>query len=105
MLMLAAYDSPYGRMVLITDEELVGKSYYDQERRLALMIPENIHGGDLVGEEEAVEAMKSASIIVVTGERSVNLAVREGYLHPASILRVGGVPHAHIYKIPSQGRL
>ena len=100
MIMLAEYETPYGLMVLLTDEELVGRSYYDEERRIALMISESVHGGELVDEEEAVKALRSASIIIVTGERSVDLAIREGYLHPDSVLNVGGVPHAHIYKIP-----
>jgi hypothetical protein len=99
MIMAAVYDTPHGKMALITDEELVGKSRFDQDEGLILMLPENLYRGRLVTEEEAKEIMLQTSIIVVTGERSVRLAVELGLVHPDSIARIEGVPHAYVYKI------
>ena len=99
MLMVAVYRTPHGIMALISDEDLVGRSFFDQEKGLALLLPESIYGGKPASEEEALEAMKAASIIVVTGERAVDLAVRSGFLHPDSVVRIHGVPHAQVYKI------
>jgi hypothetical protein len=99
MIVAAVYDTLHGRMALITDEELVGKSRFDQERGIILMLPESIYKGKLVTEEEAREIMLSASILVVTGERSVQLAVELGLVHPDSITMVKGIPHAYVYKI------
>ena len=99
MLMAAVYHTPHGMMVLISDEEHVGHSYYDQNKGLALLLPEKIYGGQLVGEEEALEMMRKAAIIVVTGEKAVSLAIKAGYVAPESVVRIRGVPHAQSYKI------
>lgn len=99
MLTIAVYETPQGRMLLVADEELVGKSFFDQEEGLILMVPESLYGGRLASEEEVREEMRKASIIVATGETAVSIAVREGFAHPDSVIEVHGIPHVQVYKI------
>jgi len=101
LLVVAVYETPHGRMVLVADEELVGRSFYDQEESLILMVPESLYSGRLASEEEAAKWMDKADIIVATGERAVGIAVRRGYAHPDSVVRIRGVPHVQVYSSPT----
>jgi hypothetical protein len=100
MIMAAIFNTPHGKMALITDEELVGRSRFDQESGMILMVPEHLYSkGRLVSENEAEQIMKAASILVLTGERSVSLAVKLGLAHPDSVVKIKGIPHVYVYKI------
>ena len=100
LLVAAVYETPHGRMLLLADEDLVGRSFYDQDEGLILMIPEKLYSGRLVSESEAREEMRKADIIVATGRTAVSIAVREGFAHPDSVIEIRGVPHVQVYKIP-----
>ncbi len=99
MLSVSVYDTPHGSMALIVDEELVGRSFFDQEKGLALFMPEMLYSGKLMSEDEAARVMKSSHILVLAGKRAVSLAIRLGLAHPDSVVEIHGVPHVHVYKI------
>ncbi len=93
------YKTPHGTMLFATDEELLGKAFYDEERQIALIISENIYGKKLVDEAEMTRLLLETEILVLAGEKIVNLAIRLGLVHPDAVLYVKGVPHAHVYKL------
>jgi hypothetical protein len=91
--------SPHGLMAFITDEELVGKAFYDEESGLSLILPEHIYGGKLVDSNTAKTIMRKVDIHVLTGKAIIELAVSIGLVNPRAVLEVKGIPHAHVYKI------
>ncbi len=101
MLVIAVYSTPHGRMVLVTDEDLVGRSFVDQEDGYILMVPESIYSGKLVEEDEAALEISRADIIVATGEKAVGLVVGLGLASPESVISIRGVPHVQVYKLSS----
>ena len=101
MLVIAAYNTPHGRMVLVADEDLVGRSFVDREEGYILMVPESLYSGRLAEESEAADEIRSADIIVATGERAVGLVVRLGLASPESVINIRGIPHVQVYKLSS----
>ncbi|MCE4609282.1 MAG: DUF424 family protein [Desulfurococcales archaeon] len=99
MFHISIYKTPYGTMLFAADEELVGKAFYDEERKIALLVSEKLYGDKLVEEADLVKLMREASVLVLTGERTVEIAVKLGLVHPDAILYVRNVPHAHVYKM------
>ncbi|MEB3766108.1 MAG: DUF424 family protein [Desulfurococcales archaeon] len=99
MFHISIYKTPYGTMLFAADEELVGKAFYDEERKIALLVSEKLYGDKLVEEADLVKLMREASVLVLTGEKTVEIAVKLGLVHPDAILYVRNVPHAHVYKM------
>lgn len=84
-------------MVALCDEDLLGSKF--SSRGLTLHVNPEFYGGELVGEEEAIEALKSATIANIVGVKSVELALREGIVHEDSVVYIGGVPHVQMVKV------
>ena len=91
--------TPHGVMAFIADEELVGRAFVDQEEQRILIVSESLYAKDLVEEEDVRKIMERADVLVLTGERTISIALELGFAHPDSILRVKGVPHVHVYKL------
>ncbi len=86
-------------MLFAADEELVGKAFYDEDRKIALLVSEKLYGDKLVEEADLVKLMYEASVLVLTGKKTVEIAVKLGLVHPDAVLYVKNVPHAHVYKM------
>ncbi len=86
-------------MLFAADEELVGKAFYDEDRKIALLVSEKLYGDKLVEEADLVKLMYEASVLVLTGKKTVEIAVKLGLVHPEAVLYVKNVPHAHVYKM------
>ncbi|MEB3760647.1 MAG: DUF424 family protein [Desulfurococcales archaeon] len=99
MFHISIYKTPYGTMLFAADEELVGKAFYDEDRKIALLVSEKLYGDKLVEEADLVKLMYEASVLVLTGKKTVEIAVKLGLVHPEAVLYVKNVPHAHVYKM------
>lgn len=84
-------------LVALCDKEVLGSRI--SSGGLTLHVNPEFYGGELVGEEEAVEALKTATIANIVGEKSVELALREGIVHEDSIIYIGGIPHVQMVKV------
>ncbi len=89
---------PAGNDLIVTvcDEELLGMVFREGDK--VLDISNDFYGGELVDENEVVTVIREASILTLVGERAVNIAIREGLIHPESVLRIKGVPYAMFFK-------
>jgi len=80
------------KTVLICDAELLGKKF--TEDRAILDVSEDYYGGELVDEGAAEAEMDGADYISLVGERSVDLGIRKGFVHPEAVARIAGIPYA-----------
>ncbi|MGB9725428.1 MAG: DUF424 domain-containing protein [Fervidicoccaceae archaeon] len=80
------------KTVLVCDAELLGKKF--TESKGVLDISEEYYGGEIVEEEAVMTELINADYISLVGERSVNLGVKSGMIHPEAVTRISGIPYA-----------
>ncbi len=84
-------------IVNICDEELLGMVFKEDNK--VLDVSKDFYGGELFDENGVVTLIREASILTLVGERAVSIAIREGLIHPESVLRIRGVPYAMFFKM------
>ena len=88
-----------GRNVLlaICDSEILGKTL--REGKIVFHVKEEFYNGGLVTIEEAVDMIPNSNIVNMVGKCCVEKAIARGYVHPAAVLNIEGIPHAQIIKL------
>ena len=88
-----------GRDVLlaICDSEVLGKTL--REGKIVFQVKEEFYNGGRVTIEEAVDMIANSNIVNMVGKNCVEEAIAKGYVHPAAVLNIEGVPHAQIVKL------
>lgn len=80
------------RIVAACDEDIIGMTF--AEGRARLTVHEEFYRGESLDEEAFVERLRIATVINLTGNEVVGIAIREGLVSPDSVIEVGGVKHA-----------
>ncbi len=88
-----------GRNVLlaICDCEILGKTL--REGKIVFHVKEEFYNGGRVTLEEAVDMIKNCNVVNMIGKCCVERAIEKGYVHPAAVLNIEGIPHAQIVKL------
>ncbi len=84
-------------VVAVCDADILGKTF--REGRLKIEVKESFYGGRLVTLEEAIEALKTASIGNIVGREIVECAIREGIIHEEAVIWIAGQPHAQFVRM------
>jgi len=79
-------------LVAACDAELLGKTL--REGNTVFIIQEQFYGGSLVRVEEAIGMLRGATCANLVGPTIVGTAIKEGLVHPQSVITIAGVPHA-----------
>jgi hypothetical protein len=83
-------------MISIADKDLIGKKFDDG--RIVIDVSPNFYGSKLIDDEEALIYLKSADILILTGNNIVNKAIKEGLVNPDSVLEIKGLKHVQVFK-------
>jgi hypothetical protein len=83
-------------MVIVCDEELLGKKFTNGEFKLE--VKESFYGGEKAGVEDCLAALRSATIGNLVGS-IVEHAVKAGIIERGNILYFQGVPHAQLVRL------
>lgn len=78
------------------DIELLGQSFSEGDARLS--VGRHFYFGEEATAEMLTERMKSATIMNLTGERVVSLAIAEGYVDSEMTITIQGVRHAQVVR-------
>ena len=91
--------SRHGRdtLVAVCDAELLGKTILGG--RVPFNVSEEFYKGVPGSVEEAVEAMRRATICNLVGKRIVDAAIAKRLVHQKAVIYFGDVPHAQIVKM------
>ena len=81
----------------VCDKSIIGKKF--REGELVLKLDEGFYKGEDVCREEVIEALSSATIANISGERSIACAVDCGCIEPDNIIYIEGIPHAQMVRI------
>lgn len=81
-------------LVAVCDAEILGKTL--EGGRVPFHVSERFYGGILASLEEAIEAMRKATICNMIGKQIVDAAIRSRLVQESGIIYFGDVPHAQI---------
>lgn len=83
-----------GRDILVAacDAELLGKTL--EGWRVPFVVSESFYKGTAVSIEEALNAMRKATICNLVGKRIVEAAIRRGIIQETAVIYLGDIPHA-----------
>ena len=84
-------------LVAACDVELLGKTL--REGNMVFKIQEQFYGGSIVPAEEAVKMAKEATCTNLIGPNIVETAIKKGLVHPQSVIKIAGVPHAQTIRL------
>lgn len=93
------HESEKSIVLALCDKELIGKSYSSGGLHLDLKSYAYFYRGRQVGEELAKAAMADATSLNLVGKKSVGIAEKLGLVSKKEIKRIGGIPHAQVYRL------
>ncbi len=91
------YDTEGHVIVAVCDRDILGKKF--REGKLVLKLDSSFYKGDEANEIEVKEALSSATIANIAGEKAIACAVECGCIDPDAIIFIEGVPHAQMIRI------
>jgi hypothetical protein len=91
--------SRHGRdtLVAVCDFELLGQVLHGG--RVPFKVSEEFYKGIPGSVEEAIVAMRHATICNLVGKRIVEAAIGERLVHSKAVIYFGDIPHAQIVKL------
>jgi len=84
-------------VVAVCDAEILGKTL--EGGRVPFTVSEGFYKGVLGEIEEALDAMRQATICNLVGKRIVEAAIECKMVHERAVIYFGDVPHAQIVKL------
>jgi len=84
------------RIVAVCDEEILGETL--EGGRVPFKVNEGFYKGTLGEINEAIEAMRQATICNLVGKAIVEAAIECNMVHERAVIYFGDIPHAQIVK-------
>ena len=84
-------------VVAVCDEDILGKTL--EGGRVPFKVSEGFYKGTLGDVDEAIAAMKRATICNLVGKKIVEAAIECNMVHERAVIYFGDVPHAQIVKL------
>jgi len=88
----------YRDVVAICDSELIGKKF--EEGELQLDVKESFYKGEQVDEEKLLNIIdfhkQEDATFNIVGEKSINLALKEGIIQEEAIKKIQGIPYVFV---------
>jgi hypothetical protein len=81
-------------LVAVCDAELLGCTL--EGGRVPFEVSERFYGGPLSSLEEALEAMRKATICNIVGKKIVEAAIGKEMVQKTAVIYIGDIPHAQI---------
>jgi len=81
-------------LVAVCDAEILGKTL--EGGRVPFKVSERFYRGASADLEEALDAMRKATICNIVGKRIVEAAIENRMIHRTAVIYFGDIPHAQI---------
>ncbi len=91
------YDTEGHTIVAVCDKNIIGKKF--KEGKLVLKLDSSFYKGDEANETEVKDALLSATIANIAGEKAIACAVECGCIDPDAIIFIEDIPHAQMIRI------
>lgn len=97
MICVKVYTQGRERLVAACDPDIVGKTF--KSDGLVLEVSKSFYLGDEVDEEALVNWLRLATVANLSGKRTVEIAVENGFVDKGCVIVIGGVPHAQMMRM------
>lgn len=81
-------------LVAVCDAELLGCTL--EGGRVPFEVSERFYGGSLSSLDEALKAMRKATICNIVGKKIVEAAIGKEMVQKTAVIYIGDIPHAQI---------
>ena len=97
LISLKTYNTQNDVMVAACDYELLGKCF--EEGECQIDVSPEFYQDLKVNPETFLSHLDEATIINLVGERVIELAINAGVIDECGVIRIGGVPHAQVFRM------
>ena len=97
MICVKVYQHGRETLVAACDAEIVGKTFKSKE--LKITVSEGFYKGDSGGEDLLVNRLEIATVANLVGKKTVEAAIKHGFVDPSCVLMIGDVPHAQMTRM------
>lgn len=84
-------------LVAACDSDILGKTFRSQG--LKLHLSEGFYQGETADEDKLVNRLEMATVANLAGRRTLEIAIRRGFVDAACVIEIGGVPHAQMARM------
>lgn len=92
--MVAEKESTHGLLLVITDEDILGKRFVERKKQLDLSA--KFYLGEKKTKEEVQKLIPKARHLHLTGKHIIAVAIELDLINPKHILWIDKVPHAQV---------
>ena len=97
MISVKVYKQGMETLVAACDLDIMGQTF--RGKGLKIQVSEGFYKGEPCDEDTLVNRLEMATIANLVGERTIEIAVRRGFVDPGCVIDIGGVPHAQMARM------
>ncbi len=97
MMYIKVYRQGTETIVAACDSDIVGKTFRSKD--LKIQVSEGFYKGDTGDEDLLVSRLEMATIANLVGKKTLEVAIKHGFVDPSCVLDIGGVPHAQMARM------
>jgi len=97
MICVKVYRQGRETLVAACDAEIIGKTFRSKE--LKITVSEGFYKGDSGDEDLLVNRLEMATVANLVGKKTIEVAIKHGFVDPACVLLIGEVPHAQMARM------
>lgn len=91
------HQGPHGTILVVTDSDILNQKF--EENDLQLDLTKDFYQGEQVDEKKMQELVKSAYILHLTGQKTIDLFIKLKLVDSKNILIIQSIPHAEVYVV------
>ncbi len=81
-------------IVAVCDADILGETL--EGGRVPFKVSKRFYGGTLASLDEALNAMRKATICNIVGKRIVEAAIKKRMVQKTAVIYIGDIPHAQL---------
>lgn len=81
-------------IVAVCDADILGETL--EGGRVPFKVSKRFYGGTLASLDEALNAMRKATICNIVGKRIVEAAIKKQMVQKTAVIYIGDIPHAQL---------
>jgi len=97
MISVKLYRQGQETLVAACDLDIMGKTF--RSSGLKIEVSKGFYGGESADEDLLVNRLEMATIANLVGKKTIEIAVRRGFVDPGCVIEIGGVPHAQMARM------
>jgi hypothetical protein len=84
-------------LVAACDLDILGKTF--KGKGLKIQVSEGFYKGESGNEDMLVNRLEMATIANLVGKKTIEIAIKRGFVDPGCVIDIGGVPHAQMARM------